>query len=268
MLAWVFVGVGAAMVAYPLISYRVASLRQDRLLEAAPKPTRFLRTASARPDLVARRPAEGTVLGTIEIPSLGVRAAFLEGTSDDVLLAGPGHLPLTAPPGSSGASVISAHRDMQFRDLGDLERGGLVVLRTASGVTRYRVTRSDVVPPDAAWVTEPSDGGVLRLVTCWPPASLGPASQRLVVSAEPIRGAAARAAPAVEHDPIVLRSASLPGLPVPVTASGTLGATVGALAAFAAARGTRSRASFLALVGGVAVVVASLLMAAIPAAGA
>jgi sortase A len=265
-LAWVFVGVGAAMVAYPLISYRIASLRQDRLLELAPEPTRLVRTARSPPDLVADRPREGALLGTIEIPSLGVRAAFLEGTSQTTLMAGPGHLPLTAPPGSSGTSVISAHRDMQFRDLGDLERGGLIVLRTGAGTTRYEVTRSDVVLPDAEWVSEPSGRPMLRLVTCWPPASLGPSSRRLVVSAEPIRGALP-AAPAVDHDQIVLRSASLPGLPVPVAWSGTLGAAVGALALFSAARGARSRATFLAWIGGVAVVVVSFLMAAVPPAG-
>jgi LPXTG-site transpeptidase (sortase) family protein len=246
------------MVAYPLMAYRVSSAEQARLLTLPPV---LLDGADDGRDLEAGRPPEGALLGIVEVPSIGVHAAVVEGVSDDVLMAAPGHLPGTAPPGEPGVSVISAHRDMQFRDLADVEIGDTVFVRTARGSARYRVTDTDVVLPRTPWVTAPAEGSVLRLVTCWPTWFVGPAPKRLVVSAQLAhRAALATAAPGATATaaPVALTSYVLPGTPIPVTASGTLGATTALLAASWGLRGGRTRLTFAALVAGVALTVASL----------
>jgi sortase A len=230
-LVWVMVGAGSAAIAFPALSYGQASLRQQRLsqevrtllgpdlLAAAPaapaqspsSPAGAHSNESPQGDsttaapqvarrIAAFRPVEGQALGLVQIPSVGIDAAFLEGVTDETLMAGPGHLPGTALPGTHDVSVIAAHRDAHFRDLKDVEVGDSVVLRLPSGPVEYRVTRLAIADPDDAWVTVLRGRPMLRLVTCWPPNFLGPAPQRLVVTAVPV-SEPAHAAPAESATP-------------------------------------------------------------------
>jgi sortase A len=188
-LVWLLVGVGSAAIAYPALAYSTGALRQSRLsaeIRTLLGPTGSVAPPAPSVSVRALRPAEGQALGVIEIPSIGVDAAFLEGVSDETLLTGPGHLPGTALPGTSDVSVLAAHRDMHFRNLKDLRVGGLVRLRLTTGPVTYRVTHRAIAGPAERWVTVPRKQHVLRLVTCWPPNFIGPAPERLVVSAEPI----------------------------------------------------------------------------------
>jgi LPXTG-site transpeptidase (sortase) family protein len=202
----------------------------------------------------------------MRIPSIGLETVFLEGVDEGVLRVGPGHLPWTALPGR-GVSVIAAHRDMHFRDLEDLRPGHRVRVRTAAGSTTYRVIGARVADPEDRWVVRPGSRPLLRLVTCWPSNWLGPAPQRLVVTAAPVadpaRAAPAPATPvpAIQH--IALADTSGDGfddssLP-PV---GTAGATVAGLSALAALRtGRRTRWWFLAWTLGLGVAGLALLAA-------
>jgi LPXTG-site transpeptidase (sortase) family protein len=168
------------------------------------------------------------VLGLIDIPSIGLSAVFLEGVSNQTLLTGPGHLPWTGLPGSKGVSVLAAHRDMHFRSLKDVPAGARVTLRLPGRSLAYRVTGHAIVGPDARWVTASGEQPILRLVTCWPPNFIGPAPQRLVLTALPIEPAG-RADPAgAAGDPGVIPAAA-PGpaspapLGLPLSVSGTSG---------------------------------------------
>jgi LPXTG-site transpeptidase (sortase) family protein len=138
------------------------------------------------PDLTAGRPVEGQPLGIIRIPSIDVDIAFLEGVSDETLLIGPGHLPGTALPGSGDVSVLAAHRDMHFRNLKDVEIGDRLQLRMPGRTVTYEVVRRAIAHPTDTWVTRLRGRPMLRLVTCWPPNYLGPAPDRLVVTALPL----------------------------------------------------------------------------------
>ncbi len=143
-----------------------------------------------RPILQVPAPKNGQALGIVQIPSISLRTVFLEGVSESSLMVGPGHLPWTSMPGTGGVSVIAAHRDLHFADLHGVDYGDHIWLQLSSGTTTYKVVDVDVTSPGdgAIYAADPRYAAVLRLLTCWPPSFAGPAPDRLVVSAVPLRG--------------------------------------------------------------------------------
>jgi LPXTG-site transpeptidase (sortase) family protein len=264
-LAAVLITVGAGTLAYPGLAYGTSSLRQARLAAEA-RTLRGVMTAQPRvsvANVVAFRPSDGQPLGVIRIPRINLEAVFFEGVKEETFLSGPGHLPWTALPGSTGTSVLAAHRDMHFRDLKELRRGDRLVLNLPDRSVRYRVSGRAIADPDDAWVTKPGSDPILRLVTCWPPAFIGPAPERLVVSAIPV----GRTAPEPPATPAVARTISLqtrdqnPLAPSSLPLAGAAGAGAAALSAFAAIRWKQYTWGFLGWVAGVGVVVLTLLAA-------
>lgn len=274
---WLLVGAGSAAIAYPALAYGTGAIRQSRLaaeirtligpdspsdseagrqagaapssaavvpIRSAGEPASAARVRVAPPpaSLPSFRAVEGQALGLIQIPSVGLEMAFLEGVSDETLMAGPGHLPGTALPGTGDVSVLAAHRDAHFRSLKDVNVGDTVTLRLPSGSVVYRVTGRAIAKPDDRWVTIARGRPMLRLVTCWPPNFIGPAPDRLVVTAQPLK---------VPSEPLVSKlppvsepqSSDLIALAAPADGLfpggslppiGTAGATAAALAAFGA----------------------------------
>ena len=131
-------------------------------------------------------PAAGTVLAKLTAPSLGFSATVLEGSDDATLAKGAGHIEDTAFPGEPGNVGIAGHRDTIFRALRRTKVGDEYDLKTASGVHRYRVTRTIIVKPDDVYVLDPTPKPTLTLVTCWPFEFIGHAPKRFVVRAEEI----------------------------------------------------------------------------------
>lgn len=267
-LAAVLIAVGAGTLAYPALAYGATSLRQTRLAAEA----RTLRGAiqpqapvTSVANVVAFRPEEGQPLGMIRIPGIGLEAVFFEGVDEEVFLSGPGHLPWTALPGSAGTSVLAAHRDMHFRDLKELQHGDRVVLDLPDRSIRYRVVGRAIADPNDGWVVKQRANPVLRLVTCWPPTFIGPAPERLIVSAVPVgRRVAEPVGPAKST---VARTITLqtrdanPLSPSSLPLAGSVGAGVAALAGFAALRLRKPAWGFLGWFGGTGLIVLTLLAA-------
>lgn len=115
----------------------------------------------------------------------------VEGVGADALALGPGRYPDTPLPGEAPEPVntaIAGHRTTYgspFRDLGELRRGDLLTLETATGSFDYTVVQRVIVGPDAVEVLEPDPLGTgrstLTLTTCHP---IGSDAERLVVVAE------------------------------------------------------------------------------------
>ena len=102
--------------------------------------------------------ALGTPMAVITIPSLGVRAVVLEGTSGSVLTKGPGHVRSTVFPGGPGVSVIYGRAGTYggpFGRIGDLRRGQVITVTTQVGTSHFRVIR---VRPAGAVVHPPAAG--------------------------------------------------------------------------------------------------------------
>ena len=139
----------------------------------------------ARLAVLARRRAEsGDAIGRIDLPALDREYVFVQGTATNVLRKGPGHYPATSFPGQRGTVAIAGHRTTYgapFRTIDRLRRGDRIVLQMPYGRLEYRVEKTQIVGPDATWITRRVKGPErLVLSACHP---LYSASKRIVVFA-------------------------------------------------------------------------------------
>jgi sortase A len=136
------------------------------------------------PPLDVRTPELEILLGSIEIPRLGVDSVLYQGIREYTLDKGPGHWPGAALPGQPGNSVVVGHRTSYgrvFRDIDQLEPGDEILYHTFDGTHTYRVTRTEIVTPDALWVVDPTEEGTTTLIACHPP---GSTRERIIVFAD------------------------------------------------------------------------------------
>ena len=137
----------------------------------------------------SRRPpysAEGSLVGRIDIPRLDLSAVVFEGTSDDTLARGVGHLRGSAGPGERGNLVLAGHRDTFFRELRNIRQGDEVDVMGPQGEFEYQVESTAIVEPDQTEVLKPGDGSTLTLITCYPFRYIGNAPERFIVRATKI----------------------------------------------------------------------------------
>ncbi len=110
---------------------------------------------------------EGTPLGLIEAPTIGLRYVFVEGTTGKDLTVGPGHARTSPLPGQAGQSFIfgrSLAFGGPFAHISDLHAGESIIVTTQQGTFRYIVTdvrRSGDPKPDPP----AASGSSLTLVT-------------------------------------------------------------------------------------------------------
>jgi sortase A len=126
-------------------------------------------------------------------------AIVVEGTSYKQLAIAPGHMTDTAAPGENGNVVITAHRDTFFRHIFELKKGDEILVRRGGRSFQYLVEKKFVVKPSETWVARPAGDARLTLLTCYPTYFVGPAPERLVVTAKLANPAAATATAAPAH---------------------------------------------------------------------
>lgn len=147
-------------------------------------------------DAAAGAPIElplGAPVAQLLIPRIGLDEVVVHGVGEAELNASPGHLPGTPLPGDAGNAVLSAHRDLHFRRLGQLRVGDTVTTRTPYRTVRWRITDRRVVAGSAPAIL-PTEEPTLTLSTCWPIRFIGPAPDRLLLTAVPLDAPAAVAA--------------------------------------------------------------------------
>lgn len=115
------------------------------------------------------------MMSWVEIPSIDVSMPIYHGTSEEVLMAGVGHLEGTSLPvgGTSTHCVLTAHSGMRnlgmFDDIHSLEPGDLVLLHTMNKTLAYKMVDSEVVlPEEMESLTIELGADKLTLVTCTP----------------------------------------------------------------------------------------------------
>lgn len=180
--------------AYAWLDARYAQYREGKLLDEAASARPVRSTASETDALGTFRAAhqrsepapEGTLVGRIEIPRLGVSAIVLEGIGNRTLRRGVGHIPETALPENGGNVGLAAHRDSFFRELKDVRKDDVIMLRTLEGTYEYRVEWTRIVRPEDTEVLDDTGVPALTLVTCYPFYYVGSAPERFVVRA--VRG--------------------------------------------------------------------------------
>ena len=122
-------------------------------------------------------------LGVLDIPSLQLEVAVLEGTDDLTLDRAVGHIRGTARPGESGNIGVAGHRDGFFRGLKDIHLGDAIDVHSQSGTSHYLVDDIQIVPPTDVSVLESRAKPSLTLVTCYPFYFVGSAPLRYIVHA-------------------------------------------------------------------------------------
>ena len=170
-----------------------------RAWEEAPSlPTALVPADTAGVRLVGavpRRRPTGASVARLTIPRVDFDEVVVEGVGVRELSAGPGHVPGSVLPGEQGNAIISAHRDRHFSRLDELRVGDTLWTETNQRRVGWRVTATQVVDREArALAATPT--ATLTLTTCWPVRYLGPAPDRLIVTALPLgRGQLASAHP-------------------------------------------------------------------------
>lgn len=130
----------------------------------------------------------GESLGYITIPKIDVNLPIYNGTSQDVLSKGVGHMEQSSYPlgGESTHCVLTGHRGLPsavlFTDLDKLEIGDEFYLHVLDEILAYKVDQIKVVGPNESGDLEIIDGkDYCTLVTCTPYAIN---SHRLLVRGE------------------------------------------------------------------------------------
>ncbi len=130
----------------------------------------------------------GQSLGYITIPKINVNLPIYNGTSQDVLSKGVGHMEQSSYPlgGESTHCVLTGHRGLPsavlFTDLDKLEIGDEFYLHVLDEILAYKVDQIKVVEPNESGDLEIIDGkDYCTLVTCTPYAIN---SHRLLVRGE------------------------------------------------------------------------------------
>ena len=152
----------------------------DRLDSFRPGP-------AAPPPLPAE---EGSLIGRVEIPRVGISTLVIEGVTGPTLRRGVGHIPGTALPQQPGNVGLAGHRDTVFRALKDIRKDDAITLDTLAGSYQYMVDWTKVVDPGDVVVLAASGRPELTLVTCYPFYFVGSAPRRFVVRAhlvDPVR---------------------------------------------------------------------------------
>lgn len=182
--------VGTVSLGYCLAIFLDAKLYQAR--EAREFDQKLHLQAESKPAALSSiapvaMPARHEVVGSLEIPRIGIAVMVVEGTDDGDLKRAVGHIPGTALPWDSGNVGLAGHRDTFFRPLQSIQRDDSITVTTLRGAYRYRVQSTSVVEPGDIQVLYPTGHDSLTLVTCYPFEYIGSAPNRFVVRAERIR---------------------------------------------------------------------------------
>lgn len=130
----------------------------------------------------------GDVMGYIEISKIKIKLPIYQGTSEEVLSRGIGHLDYSSLPvgGENTHTILTGHRGLPsaklFSDLDKLSEGDLFYIHSLDKILAYKVNQIKVVLPhetDDLKIVENKD--YTTLITCTP---YGVNTNRLLVRGE------------------------------------------------------------------------------------
>ncbi len=137
------------------------------------------------------QPKLGDVFGIITIPRIRKSIAIVEGTDAKELKRGVGHFVQSVLPGEQNNSVLAGHRDSVFSQLGKVQLGDFIYIRTPSGNFTYEVQKIRIVAAADKTIIVPTPDAILTLSTCYPFRYFGSAPKRYIVTAGLIESTAA-----------------------------------------------------------------------------
>jgi len=186
--------------------YGGADLAQATTLATVATTTSEVAPAAPAVESAAPIPSHSGLLGSLEIPSLGLRTPLYAHGSEVNLNRGAGLIDGMARPGEGGNLGVAAHRDGTFRPLENIRVGDAIEVRTANFHYVYHVTSITVVDRTDAALLRRTDEPAITLVTCYPFRFVGPAPRRFVVrgSLDTTREATAAITPPLREKPAAI----------------------------------------------------------------
>lgn len=118
---------------------------------------------------IIEEPNIGDQYGTLVCERLGINSAVLFGDNKDVLKYGIGTYPASWIPGCGKTTLMSAHNDLDFAPLEDVEIGDKFVLTTDYGTFEYVVSEFTIVNETETEACRlDSETEQVVLYTCYP----------------------------------------------------------------------------------------------------
>ena len=109
-------------------------------------------------------------IAIIEIPSINLSQALVEGISDNVLQYFLGHFPDSAAPGQVGNFAIAGHRVSDYTDafinLYKVTAGDKIIVKTHDKKYTYVIEENYIVNPDQVEVLDATENATITLITC------------------------------------------------------------------------------------------------------
>lgn len=133
--------------------------------------------------------ADRPAIAKLDIASLNLSVAVVDGTDDWALNVGIGRVAGTAAIEGRGNLALAGHRDGFFRKLKDIQERDEITLQTPGRMRTYRVASVAIVEPDNVEVLRATKNVQLTLITCFPFYFVGDAPERFVVQATLIEDA-------------------------------------------------------------------------------
>lgn len=121
------------------------------------------------------------------VPRLNESLYVVNAAKPRDLRRGPGYIRGSSRPGRPGNSIIAGHRDLHFRFLKDIRAGDTIEVQSPSGNFIYRVASTQIVSSTDAAALKGVYPSQLTLVTCYPFFYVGPAPERFIVRAYPVK---------------------------------------------------------------------------------
>jgi sortase A len=120
-------------------------------------------------------------IGTMEIPSIGLKHRIFQGVTLHNIDLGPSHWTGSALPGHMGNAVFAGHRSTHsepFRRVHDLVAGDRVIFTVHGTRSTYLVTGHLIVNPADTWIADQTTAYTATLYACHP---IGSFAERYVV---------------------------------------------------------------------------------------
>jgi sortase A len=155
---------------------------------AKPAPTETEAKAASTPPktpaaIYPRQPKVGENIGKLIIPKLNASLPIYHGTNEEELEKGVGHYAGSVLPGEPDNCILAGHRDTVFRNLGEVGKGDLLIVKTVAGEFTYKVRKVRIVDADDRTVIVPKPKATLTVSTCYPFGYIGAAPKRYVLVA-------------------------------------------------------------------------------------
>lgn len=171
------IAIGVAIIAVTAYRKIVTNQRQKQLIEIFENQI----TEGESGGQVKLEDINGyTPIAIIEIPSIKLTQALVEGVSDDVLQFFLGHFPDSAKPGEKGNFSVAGHRVSDYADafinLYKVKVGDEVVVKTETEEFIYVIESTFIVEPTEVSVLDDTEDATITLITC----TVG-AKQRVIV---------------------------------------------------------------------------------------